>query len=134
MTTAYSKHMWNLHPSFTQGDTPELPGPCAFYMSWIASGCGTFCKIYNCLLLPVYYIYGIFCVVLKVLLLNQPGLDQCRSIVRFETDLPLPGLDAKERLEFAKVIDSGACANASWPAAFNQLQFAADIPLGVPTA
>mmetsp|Transcript_14933 Transcript_14933/g.26508 ORF Transcript_14933/g.26508 Transcript_14933/m.26508 type:complete len:232 (-) Transcript_14933:158-853(-) len=94
--------MWNIHPSFTQGEVPEFPGPCAFLCAWIKIGCGDFCKLYNCLLLPVFYISGIFWFIMKVLFLNQPGLEQCRSVLRVEADIPLPGLNSQERLEFAK--------------------------------
>mmetsp|Transcript_46264 Transcript_46264/g.132463 ORF Transcript_46264/g.132463 Transcript_46264/m.132463 type:complete len:198 (+) Transcript_46264:202-795(+) len=58
--------------------------------------------MYHCSLLPLYYIFGLLCVVLKALILNPPCLQCFLSPLRFEVDVDYPGCSPRERLAYAK--------------------------------
>ena len=80
---------------------PPAVGPCAFYTEWIASGrdCA---RLYWVIMVPLYYLFGLLYVVLKVLLLNPPFLRCLMAELRFESDPVFPGATPEERMKFAK--------------------------------
>jgi len=75
----------------------------SFYGNWVASFTD-FIQIHGNIWLPITlplsFIYGILCVVLKSFLLNPPFLSQ--SKFRFEVDTVFPGVAPSDRLAFAK--------------------------------
>jgi hypothetical protein len=79
---------------------PSL-SPLAFYGSWLASG-ADFLRLYWCIWLPLYYVFGVMYVLLKLFVLNPPFLSCLLSELHFEVDAPFPGDSAAERLSFAK--------------------------------
>jgi hypothetical protein len=82
--------------------SPEF-APGHFFCSWLKSG-RDLVNVYMCgwLLLPLYFVWGLLCIVFKVFLLNPPFFPCLMTRFEFENDLSFPGRDASERMSFAK--------------------------------
>ena len=78
------------------------PSLIDFYRNWIGNGvylASSDVCIHSLLAVPMYYLFGLWCVILKCLLLNSPVLPQTTLVI--DEVLPFPGLTSDERLAFA---------------------------------
>lgn len=89
-----------------EGPLLSLPEfvPGHFFCSWLKSGRDVV-DVYMCgwLLMPLYFVWGLICIMLKVFLLNPPFFPSCfMTHLECEVDISFPGGDASERMSVAK--------------------------------